>query len=58
MATGLLIAEVNMNVVARYGISNVTFTTMAQKTLGGAVASAATFLYIFHNYALLVACEW
>ncbi|GIM03080.1 hypothetical protein Vretimale_7886, partial [Volvox reticuliferus] len=55
MATGLLISEVNMNVVARYGISNVTFTTMAEKTLGAAAASAATFLYIFHNYALLVA---
>ncbi|GIL51085.1 hypothetical protein Vafri_7188 [Volvox africanus] len=55
MATGLLISEVNMNVVARYGISNVTFSTMAEKTLGAAGASAATFLYIFHNYALLVA---
>ncbi|GLI62086.1 hypothetical protein VaNZ11_004667, partial [Volvox africanus] len=55
MATGLLISEVNMNVVARYGISNVTFSTMAEKTLGAAGASAATLLYIFHNYALLVA---
>ncbi|KXZ49306.1 hypothetical protein GPECTOR_22g900 [Gonium pectorale] len=55
MATGLLIAEVNMNVVARYGSDNVTFTTMAEKTLGPTAASGATFLYIFHNYALLVA---
>ncbi|EFJ49671.1 hypothetical protein VOLCADRAFT_44638, partial [Volvox carteri f. nagariensis] len=37
------------------GISNVTFATMAEKTLGTTGASAATFLYIFHNYALLVA---
>ncbi|GLC35572.1 hypothetical protein PLESTM_000338900 [Pleodorina starrii] len=55
MATGLLIAEVNINVVARTGLSNVTFSTMAQKTLGAAGASAATLVYLFHNYALLVA---
>ncbi len=57
MITGLLLAEVNMAVMKQYGNENVTFTSMAERTFGPAGGVTATALYIFHNYALLVACK-
>ncbi|GFR47488.1 hypothetical protein Agub_g9217, partial [Astrephomene gubernaculifera] len=53
--TGLLLAEVHIHVATRYGCANVTLPTLAAKTLGPGGASAATLLYAFHSFALLVA---
>lgn len=38
-----------MNVVARHGDENVTFVTMAERTVGRAGGLASAFLYVFHN---------
>ncbi|KAJ9507695.1 hypothetical protein QJQ45_019121, partial [Haematococcus lacustris] len=54
--TGLLVAEVNLNIMREQGAGGVSLVTMAQATLGQRAASVVSVLYIFQHYSLLVAC--
>ncbi|GFH18192.1 uncharacterized protein HaLaN_14951 [Haematococcus lacustris] len=53
--TGLLVAEVNLNIMREQGAGGVSLVTMAQATLGQRAASVVSVLYIFQHYSLLVA---
>ncbi|KAJ9508016.1 hypothetical protein QJQ45_021351 [Haematococcus lacustris] len=53
--TGLLVAEVNLNIMREQGAGGVSLVTMAQATLGQRAASVVSALYIFQHYSLLVA---
>jgi hypothetical protein len=63
VATGLLISEVSINTMATRGAAGVSLVTMVRMTLGqgqsgGAAERAATLVYMFMHFTLLVACEW
>ncbi|KAJ8750312.1 hypothetical protein K2173_014227 [Erythroxylum novogranatense] len=55
VATGLLIAEVNVNTMCELGSGGVSLVSMAMRTLGTAGVQVACWSYIFIHYALLVA---
>lgn len=56
VATGLLIAEVNINLLCEVGAGRgVSISSMAQRTLGDAGSSVVSLCYAFLHYALLVA---
>ncbi|XP_012075989.1 tyrosine-specific transport protein isoform X1 [Jatropha curcas] len=55
VATGLLIAEVNVNTMCELGSGGVSLVSMARRTLGIAGVQIACWSYIFIHYALLVA---
>ncbi|CAN0905097.1 Tyrosine-specific transport system [Linum grandiflorum] len=55
VATGLLIAEVNVNTMCELGSGGVSLVSMAKRTLGSAGVQVACWSYIFIHYALLVA---
>ncbi|XP_058008932.1 uncharacterized protein LOC110653316 isoform X2 [Hevea brasiliensis] len=55
VATGLLIAEVNVNTMCELGSGGVSLVSMARRTLGTAGVQIACWTYIFIHYALLVA---
>lgn len=53
--SGLLIAEVTLNVMGAEGISSIGFLAIVEKTLGKVGARIAGATYLFMHYALLVA---
>ncbi|WP_413172973.1 amino acid permease [Anabaena azotica] len=53
--SGLLIAEVTLNVMGAEGISSIGFLAIVEKTLGKLGARIAGATYLFMHYALLVA---
>ncbi|MEA5550460.1 aromatic amino acid transport family protein [Anabaena cylindrica UHCC 0172] len=53
--SGLLIAEVTLNVMRLEGIPNLGFLAIVEKTLGKVGARVAGATYLFMHYALLVA---
>ncbi|BAY05654.1 tyrosine transporter [Anabaena cylindrica FACHB-243] len=53
--SGLLIAEVTLNVMRLEGIPNLGFLAIVEKTLGKVGARVAGTTYLFMHYALLVA---
>lgn len=53
--TGLLVAEVNLNIMREQGAGGVSLVTMTQATLGQRAARVVSALYIFQHYSLLVA---
>ncbi|TAF09652.1 MAG: tyrosine transporter [Nostocales cyanobacterium] len=53
--SGLLIAEVTLNLMRLEGIANIGFLAIVEKTLGKAGARIAGATYLFMHYALLVA---
>ncbi|KAG4129858.1 hypothetical protein ERO13_D09G106200v2 [Gossypium hirsutum] len=55
VATGLLIAEVNVNTMCELGSGGVSLVSMARRTLGPVGVQIACWSYIFIHYALLVA---
>ncbi|XP_048136824.1 tyrosine-specific transport system isoform X1 [Rhodamnia argentea] len=55
VATGLLIAEVNVNTMCELGSGGVSLVSMAMRTLGKFGVQVACWSYIFIHYALLVA---
>ncbi|OWM73563.1 hypothetical protein CDL15_Pgr026662 [Punica granatum] len=55
VATGLLIAEVNVNTMCELGSGGVSLVSMARRTLGEVGVQIACWSYIFIHYALLVA---
>ncbi|XP_057515526.1 uncharacterized protein LOC130797061 [Amaranthus tricolor] len=55
VATGLLIAEVNVNTMCELGSSGISLGSMAKRTLGSLGVQVACWSYIFIHYALLVA---
>ncbi|XP_044504843.1 tyrosine-specific transport protein [Mangifera indica] len=55
VATGLLIAEVNVNTMCELGSGGVSLVSMAKRTLGNVGVQIACWSYIFIHYALLVA---
>ncbi|KAK4753723.1 hypothetical protein SAY87_001827 [Trapa incisa] len=55
VATGLLIAEVNVNTMCEMGSGGVSLVSMAMRTLGKVGVQIASWSYIFIHYALLVA---
>lgn len=55
VASGLLIAEVNLNAIRRLGRPSLGLLSLAEHTLGTAGARVAGLLYVFLHYALLVA---
>ncbi|CAN1145429.1 Tyrosine-specific transport system [Linum perenne] len=55
VATGLLIAEVNVNTMCELGSGGVSLVSMAKRTLGSVGVQVACWSYIFIHYALLVA---
>lgn len=55
LATGLLILEVNLDVMQRTGAKGASIVTMADKTLGKNGVRFAWCAYVFIHYALLVA---
>ncbi|CAN0310693.1 unnamed protein product, partial [Discosporangium mesarthrocarpum] len=54
-STGLLIAEVNVNVICSQGTPGVGLITLAEKALGKGGARFTGAVYVFIHYALLVA---
>ena len=54
-ATGLLIAEANVNTLCSIGRSGVSIGSMASETLGAPAQAAASLAYAFIHYCLLVA---
>ncbi|KAL3752219.1 hypothetical protein ACJRO7_012951 [Eucalyptus globulus] len=55
VATGLLIAEVNVNTMCELGSGGVSLVSMAMRTLGKLGVQVTCWSYIFIHYALLVA---
>lgn len=55
VATGLLIAEVNLNTMCELGSGGVSLVSMAKRTIGSVGVQVACWSYIFIHYALLVA---
>ncbi|KAL5583007.1 hypothetical protein UlMin_015449 [Ulmus minor] len=55
VATGLLIAEVNVNTMCELGSGGVSLVSMAMRTLGKVGVQIACWSYIFIHYALLIA---
>ncbi len=55
ITTGLLIAEVNLNIMREQGAGTASLVTMTKRTLGEGSAAAASAAYVFLHYALLVA---
>ena len=55
IATGLLVAEVNINTMCELGSGSTSITTMAGRTLGPGGQRLASATYIFLHYSLLVA---
>ncbi|XP_050237776.1 uncharacterized protein LOC126687302 [Mercurialis annua] len=55
VATGLLVAEVNVNTMCELGSGGVSLVSMARRTLGTVGVQVACWSYIFIHYALLVA---
>ncbi|XP_021734291.1 uncharacterized protein LOC110701020 [Chenopodium quinoa] len=55
VATGLLIAEVNVNTMCELGSGGVSLVSMAKRTVGSVGVQVACWSYIFIHYALLVA---
>nr|XP_011459446.1 PREDICTED: uncharacterized protein LOC101298677 isoform X4 [Fragaria vesca subsp. vesca] len=55
VATGLLIAEVNINTMSQLGSTSVSLVSMAMRTLGDVGVQIVCWTYIFIHYALLVA---
>nr|XP_048323860.1 tyrosine-specific transport system-like isoform X1 [Ziziphus jujuba var. spinosa] len=55
VATGLLVAEVNVNTMCELGSGGVSLVSMAMRTLGTVGVQIACWSYIFIHYALLVA---
>lgn len=55
IATGLLIAEVNLNTLCELGSGGVSLVSMAERTMGKTGTRIASSAYIFLHYALLVA---
>ncbi|XP_007015321.2 PREDICTED: tyrosine-specific transport protein [Theobroma cacao] len=55
VATGLLIAEVNVNTMCELGSGGVSLVSMARRTLGSVGVQIACWSYISIHYALLVA---
>ncbi|KAI4383710.1 hypothetical protein MLD38_009516 [Melastoma candidum] len=55
VATGLLIAEVNVNTMCELGSGGVSLVSMARRTLGTVGVQVACWSYLFIHYALLVA---
>ncbi|KAM7261012.1 hypothetical protein ACFE04_026487 [Oxalis oulophora] len=55
VATGLLIAEVNVNTMCQLGSGGVSLVSMAKRTLGPLGVQIVCWSYIFIHYALLVA---
>ncbi|XVE79031.1 hypothetical protein DITRI_Ditri14bG0025300 [Diplodiscus trichospermus] len=55
VATGLLIAEVNVNTMCELGSGGVSLVSMARRTLGPVGVQIACWSYIFIHYTLLVA---
>ncbi|MBD2292951.1 tyrosine transporter [Anabaena sphaerica FACHB-251] len=53
--SGLLIAEVSLNVMGAEGIPSIGFLAIVEKTLGKVGARIAGATYLFMHYALLVA---
>ena len=54
-ASGILIAEVNVNTLCGLGRNSVSIRSMASETLGDAAAAISGAVYVFIHYALLVA---
>uniref|UniRef100_A0A6V1NZW3 Tyrosine-specific transport protein n=1 Tax=Heterosigma akashiwo TaxID=2829 RepID=A0A6V1NZW3_HETAK len=55
VASGLLLAETNLNLVVREGRVNLGLLAVAERTLGRAGGRAAGAAYLFIHYCLLVA---
>ncbi|KAL6196025.1 hypothetical protein ACLB2K_031642 [Fragaria x ananassa] len=55
VATGLLVAEVNINTMSQLGSTSVSLVSMAMRTLGDVGVQIVCWTYIFIHYALLVA---
>ncbi|WCJ20570.1 Tryptophan/tyrosine permease [Euphorbia peplus] len=55
VATGLLVAEVNVKTMCELGSGGVSLVSMARRTLGTAGVQIACWSYIFIHYALLIA---
>ncbi|XP_021772244.1 uncharacterized protein LOC110736350 [Chenopodium quinoa] len=55
VATGLLIAEVNVNTMCELDSGGVSLVSMAKRTVGSVGVQVACWSYIFIHYALLVA---
>lgn len=55
VATGLLIAQVNVNTMCELGSGSVSLVSMAMRTMGSVGVQIVCWSYIFIHYALLVA---
>ena len=55
LGTGLLVLEVNLDVMRKTGNTNASIVTMADRTLGANGVRFAWAAYVFIHYALLVA---
>ncbi|XP_024530937.1 uncharacterized protein LOC9646664 [Selaginella moellendorffii] len=55
VATGLLVAEVNVSTMCELGSGGVSIVSMAERTLGAIGVRFASLAYLFIHYALLVA---
>tara|TARA_B110001452_G_scaffold226443_1_gene200835 strand:- start:297 stop:848 length:552 start_codon:yes stop_codon:yes gene_type:complete len=55
-ASGLLIAEVNVNTLCSLERDAVSITSMAAETIGEVGSNVCGVAYVFIHYALLVAC--
>lgn len=55
IATGLLLAEVNISTIYKQGAGEVSIVSMASQTLGSTGTQVTSAAYLFLHYSLLVA---